>query len=224
MIITKEQISSFAEKCESEFDLSNAKLPMEYFYSNLVFAVLDAVFSIGARYAAVKNVVNNYSKYIIMDNEHRISDFIKVYEEHGSKKMAEEIIKNKQRTSSRNGILKIDACYEIAKILKSYDIETKKDFNIKINEELISEILQVKGQGSGIMLKYLIMLVGDDNVCKPDRHIRRYVAPFLGEKATDQDIQNLFTEAVKILKIKYPNITVRLLDNRIWNKLSRYAK
>ena len=50
------------------------------------------------------------------------------------------------------------------------------------------------------------------------------VAPFLGEKATDQDIQNLFTEAVKILKIKYPNITVRLLDNRIWNKLSRYAK
>ena len=133
---------------------------------------------------------------------------------------AKNVLKNRQRTSTQNGIFKADACYQIAKVMQQFGVNTLDDFRALSDcklKELSDQILNIRGQGSGIMLRYLIMLTGDDNTCKPDRHIREYLAS-IGEKAlSDQEIQELFEGAVTELCKDYPHLTIRRLDNLIWN-------
>ena len=67
------------------------------------------------------------------------------------------------------------------------------------------------------MLKYFYMLVGRDDLCKPDRHLRNFVKKiFPNLSFNDDQIQDLLNNANKILKINYPKLTVRSLDNFIW--------
>ena len=56
------------------------------------------------------------------------------------------VLKNHQRTSSRNGILKSEAVYEIAKIFQKYKINTLADFQKCFGEHrcnLEKEILNI---------------------------------------------------------------------------------
>ena len=48
----EQKLRDFAKKLDENFDLGNAKLPKEYFYSNLPLCVLDAIYSIGVRYTS----------------------------------------------------------------------------------------------------------------------------------------------------------------------------
>ena len=51
--------------CEANLPL-NEKLGREYFYQSLPLCVIDAVFSIGVRYAGVKKVVSRYCDYFTL--------------------------------------------------------------------------------------------------------------------------------------------------------------
>lgn len=64
------------------------------------------------------------------------------------------------------------------------------------------------------------MLAGDPNRCKPDVHIHRSIKDAFGYDISNDECQLLFTQSVNLLKNKYSNITVRLLDNIIWKKYS----
>ena len=64
------------------------------------------------------------------------------------------------------------------------------------------------------------MLVGDQNRVKYDVHIARFIEDAIGVTLNPDEVQELFTEAVKLLKVTYPNITVTALDNIIWQKYS----
>jgi hypothetical protein len=65
------------------------------------------------------------------------------------------------------------------------------------------------------------MLSGDDNLAKPDRHILRFVEKQLGYKPSIEGAQQLMSSAVALLKHKYPDLTVRLLDYSIWDASAR---
>lgn len=207
----------------------NLELGKEYDYSSLVFCIIDAVFSMGVHYSSARNAVDCYADYYHLSKynmesvkqQHRISDFIKNCDTIGDfDRVATEVFQNTQRTSPINGILKTEACYLISKILKKYRIETISDFQSmswEMEEQLKKEITVVKGQSSGIMLEYLFMLAGDENRCKPDRHLVAFVSEMLEQNYPYDKISELIYSAYDILKMTHINLTVRYLDYLIWN-------
>ncbi|MFA6801763.1 MAG: hypothetical protein WCR19_06605 [Acholeplasmataceae bacterium] len=52
------------------------------------------------------------------------------------------------------------------------------------------------------------MLTEYPNRCKPDVHIHRFIYNTIGKNVTDEECQNLLTDAVQIIKEAYKNITV----------------
>lgn len=214
-----------ARKCEEKLDFST-KLNNEFYYSSLVFCVIDAVFSIGTHYFGTEKTVKNYaekynlSRYNaeIPQTEHCISDFICNCDTVGNfELLAETVFGNKQRTSSTNGILKAEACYDVAKVLKEHNIETLSDFRnmtAETEKQVVDEIKKVKGQSSGIMIDYLFMLAGDENKFKPDRHLLSFVSDTFDDNG---EISELIKSAHRILKENHPDLTVRQLDYLIWN-------
>lgn len=209
---------------EKNFDLDNYELPEEYNYSCLPLCLMDAVFSIGANYRSTQNVINRFcdvnSLEILKSDTSQdctIKEFINYIENMGVQNFAENIIKNTQRTSSTNGILKAEAVLECAKIFDRNSIQTINDFNTLLNADIEEEYKSVKGQGSGVSFSYLKMLCGDESVIKPDRHIIR----FLNEYGYGcDDAQSTINAVVDELSKKHKNINARKIDYIIWNYMS----
>ena len=133
---------------------------------------------------------------------------------------------NRQRTSSVNGILKAEACYRVAEVFQKHNINTLAQFNAYQNKPALdADILKVKGQSSGIMLKYLYMLAGKADEVKPDRHMvnfMRRVYPELSMATKDHyEIKKIMQETVVALKPKYTQLTARFLDYLIWEHMSQ---
>jgi hypothetical protein len=82
--------------------------------------------------------------------------------------LATSIFRNKQRTSSVSGVLKVEAIVHFLKELSNKGINYFQDLeNISTNFE--SKIKEIKGQKSGISLQYFYMLAGNDRLIKSDR-------------------------------------------------------
>lgn len=201
--------------------------PFKDFYKSLPICILDAVFSIGVRYTSVVNVVNSYigtfdltiSRTQADETEHTIRDFLANVAKYDTiEDFSKNVLHNMQRTSSRNGILKAEACREVALVCQKHGINTLRDFNDYADKAALDkDIKSVRGQSSGIMLKYLYMLAGDENRVKPDRHVVRFIKETCAlQKLTDDDAQAVMGRAVEILQPEYPNVTVRFLDSLIW--------
>ncbi|MBQ8731485.1 MAG: hypothetical protein IJY82_01465 [Oscillospiraceae bacterium] len=225
--MTLSQISEkLAETCKSNESINLlATLPEEFFYNSLDLCIIDAVFSIGVKYEGVKNVVRKYQKHLehahpaLSKRSRTTSEAISVFESYSSILDFAKDVLNLQRTSTKNGILKAEAVLEVLKVLDKHDIQDVNHFrnlDSTKQEEVDKEILAVKGQGSGIMLKYLYMLVGNDDVCKPDRMLHRFITNISGRKMLDDELQRVMANACEILSKEYPTLTVRTLDNQIW--------
>ena len=212
-------VKKFVEFCKNNLDLDES-CNFDV-YSSLSVCIIDCIYSLQARYYSVTvPIVKRYAdKYMNGDSlatGDNLIDFINHIDEAGGcEKFAQDLLKNRQKL---NGRLKSEVCYELAKKLRILKIETKEDFrNYKEIELLEIVISSVKGIGSAA-LNYLFMLAGDPNRCKPDVHVHHCIVDACGKDISDDDCQILLKEAVEIIKINYPNITVRNLDNIIWNK------
>ena len=232
-------ISKFSSYCEAELNLHDKLIvkkftdPNETFYKSLPVCIIDAVFSIGVKYQSVEKAEKAFFKHFDLNisrtlpivNEYTINDFINDMDTFGSYEEAAKIgFNNRQRTSSVNGILKAEACYRVAEVFKKHNINTLEDFNKYTNKPLLdADILKVRGQSSGIMLKYLYMLAGNSNEVKPDRHMVNFmkkVFPHLTMSPKDHpEIKKIITETVLGLKPKYPQLTERFLDVLIWDHM-----
>lgn len=148
---------SLCTACESKLNLASAALSPSYYYDSLPYCIIDAVFSIGAKYTSTQNVVKNYCTYYGLreyntekdccGDTHTVSQMIEYIESAGIERSADAIFKNHQRTSSRSGILKADAVLRFARILQKYGIETLEDITAKgIPFEVEQEILRIPGQ------------------------------------------------------------------------------
>ncbi len=148
-------------------------------YKSIVFCVIDSIFSIRAKYNPTTiNVLERVALTLELKSrydEYKVTDFINRYEKITVEKLAVELFGNKQRTSSKKGVLKAQAVMEAMKILKVTGIDTIDDFNKFSNKELIkSKWLKIKGQSSGTTWRYLCMLTGNQTEFKDDTHIYNF--------------------------------------------------
>ncbi|MTI65483.1 MAG: hypothetical protein FH753_02670 [Firmicutes bacterium] len=227
-------IESIIKRVESVIDLSSAKLSEEYFYQSLPLCIIDSVFSIGVTYTSTRNTVLRYCKYFdlkvyreyyelpTIEKQESISQLIQKMKKIGTKRFAWEIFKNRQRTSSRNGILKSEAVLKFAEVLNSYEVEYFQDINKIINSSEFEErIKKIPGQKSGISLKYFFMLIGSNDLIKPDRMVLGFLKNCMGKEVKLEEAQILLSEASELLKDKYENMNPRLLDHEIWKYMSQ---
>jgi len=230
-------IHKFIEYCESVLDLKSATPGDGYYYMSLPYCVIDSVFSINVKYPSVKNVIKRYcsyydlpvyrqrtSDYPDINSQHTMSQLVQNMEKHDVGYFAEYIFKNKCRTSTRSGIPKAEAVYNWAKILQYHHVEVFQDV-AKLNDKIETEIRAIKGQTTGITWSYFRMLSGDDNFCKPDRQLLGFISTGLQRDVRNIDeAQCVIYEAATVLNKTYPNITVRLLDQTIWEYMSELSK
>jgi hypothetical protein len=211
--------------------LSEAKLGEEYFYQSLPLCIIDAVFSIGVRYESTRAVVIKYCDYFHlqrirepldilprMEEQESIGEFIEKIDKLGIEHFTDQVFKNRQRTSTRNGILKTMAVYQFASVLRKYGVNYFQDVpKVMFDLQLEKEIKDIPGQGSGISLRYFFMLAGSNDFIKPDRMILRFLTNALGLTPSIEECQLLLKEASDVLKVKYKHMNPRLLDYQIWS-------
>jgi hypothetical protein len=226
--------ATIAEACDRELPLQGARLGDEYLYQSLPLCVIDAVFSIGVRYQGVRNIVERYCSYFSLqkfrnppeqvpprEQQEALSTLIAHFGTPSPEQFSRKIF-NKQRTSSRNGILKSEAVWRFAKVLNERGINFLQDIPQRVaDSELESALRRVPGQASGISIRYFFMLAGSDELVKPDRWIGRFLERHLGYTPSAAEAQSLIAGACQKLRTKYPQLVPRLLDNVIWNYESK---
>jgi hypothetical protein len=215
--------------CRSELALP-VDLGDEYRYAHLSLCVLDAVFSIGVRYEGTAAVVRRYAEWANIglsrqhtelppiDEQQPIGEFIDHMEERSPERFAAEVVRNRQRTSSRGGILKAEAALRFARTLDTAGIRFLQDVTSAAQDEKLDSVLRaIPGQGSGISVGYFFMLAGDDNLVKPDRMIVRYVGKAVGRTVSVHEAADAVLAACQLLKTDFAALTPRSLDHAIWS-------
>lgn len=222
--MNKEIIIKTTAFCNEIFaDKKDYELPSVYYYKHLPICVIDSVFSIGVKYEIVENTINRFCEYYKIDKfsnseELTTSDFLKLMKESSIKELTENIYQNRQRTSTRSGILKSEAIILFLEVLQKFKIEKLSDVGkIITSEQFEIEIKKIPGQNSGISLTYFFMLAGSDELIKPDRMIVRFLENISGEKVSLNDCQLILFEVTNELKKCGFKITPKKLDNLIWN-------
>lgn len=197
---------------------------------------MDAVFSIGVRYASTQKVVSNVCEYTGWTRvassreargagEHGLSDLMALFGTLGIEGMADTVFQNRQRTSSRSGILKSEAVLLYCRALTEAGINSFDDCDQERREYAEAMILGLPGQSSGIAFDYFMMLAGDDNLIKPDRMVQRYVGSALKLDAIPQPRQAaiLVRLAARVLRKRGHQWSPLSLDHAIWKHQSGQA-
>jgi hypothetical protein len=197
-----------------------------YEYSSLGLCVIDAVYSIGVRYESTSRTVGDFCrKYGWEKNrakakeEHTISAFIAALQPYENKweELAVKVFDNRQRTSSRGGILKAEAVFRFAKVLQKFKIERFADVMSGMKGDVRRAILEIRGQSSGLSYNYFLMLAGKTDKVKEDRMISRFVANAVGRaNLSDGESEQLVRAAAGVLQTEYPKLTPTSLDYLIW--------
>ncbi|MFZ1986535.1 MAG: hypothetical protein WAU91_19150, partial [Desulfatitalea sp.] len=186
-----ELVSIYAER---ELTLASAVLSDEYYYGSPTLCIIDAVYSIGVKYEGVQAVVRRYCEHFginrfrhdrssipPMETQEPIGLLCARIDEFGPDRMSRDVFCNRQRTSTKNGILKAEAVGRFAEILRSHGIEYFQNIGTSLpDSSLERDIAKIPGQSSGISLKYFWMLAGSDDLIKPDRMIIRFLQDALG--------------------------------------------
>lgn len=221
-------IQLVAKLCKAKLDLANASFSDEASYRSLPLCVIDAIFSINANYKSTQNTVTRFCEYFGISELSQIplptiaeqlsmAEFISYYEQYGSNGMAEQVYQNRQRTSTRSGILKSEAVLRFGKILHRFRVNYFQDiYKILGNPSFENAIKQIPGQGSGISLRYFYMLTGSEAYVKPDRMITRFIESAIGKTLSIEESHSVIVGACAVLSKEYPRLTPRKLDNLIW--------
>ena len=204
--------------CEAKLDLNNLNVPDGY--PHLPLCIIDAVFSIGIRYSVTRKVVERFELYLkeqgVALSTFSISDFCDLYDELSLEYMTERVYQNRNRTSARNGILKSEAVWRIAQVLRDFGVEYLKDMPKVIgNQEFETAYRQIKGQ-TDVSLKYLYILCRVTEYIKPDRHIIGFVNNAVSYSVKKKQAETLLLNACEQMQEKYPHLNPRSLDHTIW--------
>ena len=213
-----ELAEQFAKYCESTFDLTTQS---DYSYQFLSVCILDCVYSLRAKYYAVTiPLVDRYAQAYMGGDPRASGDTVSMLigrmDEKGHKAFADNVVKNQQKLGGRNKIPKEEIVYQLARYLRDLHIETIEDFQNFESQEILEIVIHaVHGLGDA-GTNYLFMLAGDPNRCKPDTHIHRCVLDACGHDVSNEECQELFADAVALLRGQHPSLTVRGLDGIVW--------
>jgi hypothetical protein len=208
-------------------DLNTPPSGAAYEYASVPLCVIDAVFSIGVRYESTERTVTDFCRRYGWQRdgrgtttEHTISDFLRILQpfENRWEQMADTVFRNRQRTSTRSGILKAEAVYRFSKTLQQFGIETFADvLKSGLRNDLRQAIKAIPGQGSGLSYAYSLMLAGNENGVKADRMVTRFVADALSVRnVPPARAEELVRQASSVLRTDFPKLVPSSLDNKIW--------
>ena len=209
--------------------LGQAALGPEYSYHSLPLCVIDAVFSIGVRYRNAQKAVDSWcaaqtpnwpKERIAGESRHAITDLTRATDGFEGVALAERFFGgNRQRTSSRRGILKADAVVQFAKALQHAGVDDFADIqNAARVERACEAVRSIAAQGSGLSFRYFLMLAGDKASVKPDRMLCRFVEEATGRPGIpSRSACDAVVGAARVLAAEFPNLTPRLLDHLIWS-------
>jgi len=223
-------LDKLLERLKTTLDLSTPPVSEEYAYQSLPLCVLDTIFSINAKYESTRKVVIRYCDHYRLqrvrqdpntlpsiEEQEPVSALIERISTLGTEEFAKTILANRQRTSTRNGILKSEAVLRFAQVLQAQKVEYLQDVEaIQGKESFEKAIKEIPGQGSGITVKYFYMLAGSDDFVKPDRMILGFLKEQTGRSCNPDQAQELLGRAANALRIENPYMTPKLLDNLIW--------
>jgi hypothetical protein len=131
--------------------------------------------------------------------------------------MTDEVYCNRQRTSTRSGILKSEAVLHFSQVLQHHGVEYLQDVEPIIGDPNFEiDIRQIPGQRSGISLRSFYMLAGADDFIKQDRMIHRFLYAALGRNLTIEECHHAIIGAHSLLVQDYPALTPKSLDHLIW--------
>lgn len=212
-------LNRFVEYCKNTLDFEQILIMPEY--KSLPLCIIDCIYSLRTKYEPTTvRIVQRYADAYLkgdITGEDTLKDFMQYIDEVGYQGFAENILNNKQLLANK---LKSEICYEIARKLLLLGINTLEDFRNYKEFELIEIVLSsIKGVGAAA-INYLFMLAGDQNRCKLDVHLEHFIKDATGATLNNEEVQRLFKEAVSLLKIDYPGMTVMRLDGIIWRKYS----
>ena len=228
-----------AQYCEIHLNLQNAELSEEYYYHSLPFCIIDAVYSLGVRYSSTRKAVIRFcdvnklqrlrpkgSPYPDISEQYPVRKFEELLSSYSDyKQIAAELFDNRQRTSTRNGILKSEAVHRFARVLSNHNVDYFQDIPIVIrSEQFESDIRSIPGQTYGTSLTYFFMLSGEESMVKPDRMVLRFLSRIIGEQISQKNPHVWLSQALQILNAKYHKLTLRELDHEIWKYEKEKAK
>jgi hypothetical protein len=131
--------------------------------------------------------------------------------------MTTEVYQNRQRTSSRSGILKSEAVLRFSRVLSKHSVNYLQDVEEIIGSRRFeADIRKIPGQGSGISTRYFYMLAGSDDFIKPDRMIRRFVYRILERDLSEDDLHDAVVGALGVLVNEFPGLTPKSVDHLMW--------
>lgn len=205
--------------------------PRERRWVSLSFAITDAVWSISADYDAV--VVPLVRKRLAakfgvdqptMPATDPIGDDpvpVTLLTEMSVEELT--ALTNRQRTSTRGGILKADAVLRYVRIFTDHGVTTMRDA-IELFDDtprfdaIDSALRQVPGEGGdGVRRGYLWMIIGKGGLIKPDRMVLRWL--------DHQGVTADPSRARRIVEQLIPEVTRKLgravsaweIDHAMWN-------
>jgi hypothetical protein len=187
----------------------------------LALCVLDSVWSIGVRYGGVEAVLGRYR--VLRENDGAVAardgltELVAVIDRLGGPDGFAVAMANRQRTSTRGGMLKADAVLRCARGLIDVGVVSTVELRGGGTDRLLAAERAwraVPGQRSGISWRYLRLLAGAQEV-KPDRMIIRFVAVAIGRVPTAGEAATLVISAAASL-----GADIRGLDHRIWRHQS----
>ena len=220
-----------AQYCRVHLELQNAELSQEYYYRSLPFCIIDAVYSLAARYSSTRNTVIRFcngqglqrlrpmgSPYPDIPEQYSVGQFEQLLSRYSDYlQIATELFGNRQWTSTRNGILKAEAVHRFARVLLGHQVNYFQGIPTVIrSEQFTHDICFIPGQTYGTSLTYFFMLSGQENMVKPDRMILRFLRRIIGDQVGQQNPHDWLSQALQILNEDYPALTLRQFDHEIW--------
>ncbi|GAA2471403.1 hypothetical protein [Terrabacter carboxydivorans] len=197
-------------------------------WTSLTYCIVDAVWSIGARYdfvvvPVVRAVATTFSDdEPLADGRRMPADPVplsRFMEQVPTGDALASLVGNRQRTSTRGGILKAEAVLRYAEVFAAHGVDSLEGANKLLSDPKLAEAIEVDlrvvpDDGSaGIRRSYLWMLVGDDTRIKPDRMVMRWLAAH-GFTEGPLEAKALIVKAAKDLG---NGVTPWMIDHAIWN-------
>lgn len=194
-------------------------------YPELGLCILDAIWSVNAKYkTTVIPVLDRYRAHRPQAERDDARALVRaIGSAGGPEAFAINVVKNRQRTSTRSGILKAEAVLLAAQAMIDGGAANSEALRASLSagnyESLRDAWCSVRGQSSGVTWRYFLMLAGLDGV-KPDRMVRRFLDETLGpDTKSDAQVVALINGAAKSLGLSSTTV-----DHRIWSAMSTRKK
>jgi hypothetical protein len=195
--------------------------PFEGYPGSLALCVLDAIWSVNARYPIVRGVIQRYRnqwRFQGSPDEDGLPELLAMYDALGGVDLFIDEVGIRNRVSTQPGAMyKGEAVFRAATELHNLGVDTAEQFRLADGAQLGGQAKDawcaIPGQGSGVSWRYLRMLTGLPDV-KPDRMVIRFLAAALSveERSVAPDRAVALVQAAA----KHFGIDQRALDHEIW--------